>query len=101
SWAVIFSKIWSFRRAERQTSTFLGVFRKSAKSSEVQAVGPPLAASPLVGLFQSGYAELNTQLRTEKNDPAKPAAPAARPTLKSLEAGDRGLPQGVRARLGP
>jgi len=71
SWAVIFYKIWSFRRAERQTATFLGVFRKSAKFSEVQAVCPTLAASPLVGLFQSGYAELNTQLRTDKSDPAR------------------------------
>ena len=100
SWAVIFSKIWSFRRAERQTSTFLGVFRKSAKFSEVQAVCPTLAASPLVGLFQSGYAELNTQLRTEKNDPAKPAAPAARPTLKSLDAVDRALLRASAVELG-
>ena len=91
SWAVIFVKIWSFRRAERQTSTFLGVFRKSAKFSEVQAVCPTLSASPLVGLFQAGYAELNTQLRTDKADPAKPPGPAARPTLKSLDAVDRAL----------
>ena len=91
AWAIIFYKTWSFRRAERQTSTFLGVFRKSAKFSEVQAVCPTLSASPLVGLFQSGYAELNTQLRTEKGDPAKPGTPAARPTLKSLDAVDRAL----------
>ena len=91
AWAIIFYKTWSFRRAERQTSTFLGVFRKSAKFSEVQAVCPTLSASPLVGLFQSGYAELNTQLRTDKSDPAKPGAPAARPTLKSLDAVDRAL----------
>ena len=91
AWAIIFYKTWSFRRAERQTSTFLGVFRKSAKFSEVQAVCPTLSASPLVGLFQSGYAELNTQLRTEKSDPSKPGTPAARPTLKSLDAVDRAL----------
>jgi len=91
SWAVIFYKIWVYRRAEQQTSTFLGVFRKSAKFSEVQAVCPTLSASPLVGLFQSGYAELNTQLRTDRSDPAKPGAVAARPTLKSLDAVDRAL----------
>ena len=92
SWAVIFYKIWAFRRAERQSATFLSVFRKSAKFSEVQAVCPTLTASPLVGLFQSGYAELNTQLRTDKSaDPAKPAGAAARPTLKSLDAVDRAL----------
>ena len=91
SWAIIFYKIWSFRRAEQHSGTFLGVFRKSAKFSEVQAVCPTLGASPLVGLFQSGYAELNTQLRTDKSDAGKPAGVAVRPTLKSLDAVDRAL----------
>src|SRR5919106_5377295 len=86
SWGVILYKLWVYRRAEQQSATFLGVFRKSSKFSEVQAVCPTLGASPLVGLFQSGYAELNTQLRTEKSaEPGKPAAPAGRPTLKSLD----------------
>ena len=91
SWAIIFYKIWAFRRSEQQTATFLGVFRKSAKFSEVQAVCPTLVASPLVGIFQSGYAELNTQLRTDKGDAAKPSGVVARPTLKSLDAVDRAL----------
>jgi biopolymer transport protein TolQ len=91
AWANIIYKIWALRRAEQQSATFLGVFRKSAKFSEVQAVCPTLAASPLVGLFQAGYAELNTQLRTDRADPAKPGAAAARPTLKSLDAVDRAL----------
>jgi biopolymer transport protein TolQ len=92
SWAIIFYKIWTYRRAERQSDTFLNVFRKSSKFSEVQAVCPSLPASPLVGLFQSGYAELNSQLRaTPVGDGPKPSAPAARPTLKSLDAVDRAL----------
>jgi biopolymer transport protein TolQ len=92
SWAVILYKIWMFRRAERQTVTFLNVFRKSSKFSEVQAVCPTLTESPLVGLFQSGYAELNAQLRaTQTSDGPKPAAPPMRPTLKSLDAVDRAL----------
>jgi biopolymer transport protein TolQ len=92
SWAVIFYKLWAFRRAEQQSSTFLGVFRKSSKFSEVQAVCPTLTASPLVGLFQSGYAELNTQLRTDKpGEAGKPPGVAGRPTLKSLDAVDRAL----------
>jgi biopolymer transport protein TolQ len=45
-----------------------------------------------VGLFQAGYTELNSQLRSgEKPDPGKPAAAAGRPTLKSLDAVDRAL----------
>jgi biopolymer transport protein TolQ len=92
SWGIILYKFWSFRRAERQTARFLGVFRKSSKFSEVQAVCPTLGESPLVGLFQSGYAELNAQLRASSSaDPAKPQAAGGRPTLKSLDAVDRAL----------
>src|SRR5687768_11281757 len=99
SWGVILYKLWAYRHAESQSSTFLNVFRKSSKFSEVQAVCPTLPASPLVGIFQSGYAELNTQLRTEKPaegsrltaGDARPAAVAVRPTLKSLDAVDRAL----------
>jgi biopolymer transport protein TolQ len=92
SWAVILYKTWAYRKAERHTSTFLDVFRKSSKFSEVQAVCPTLGDSPLVGLFQSGYTELNTQLRSgAPGDGPKPPAAAPRPTLKSLDAVDRAL----------
>jgi len=100
SWAIILYKLWVYRRAERQSATFMNVFRKSSKFSEVQAVCSTLPASPLVGLFQSGYAELNAQLRAEKpadsarlasEATGRPAAVMARPTLKSLDAVDRAL----------
>ena len=90
SWAVILYKFWQFSRAERQTKTFLDVFRKSSKFSEVHAVCRTLTESPLTGLFQAGYTELNTQLRGP-NPEGKPASGAARPTLKSLDAVDRAL----------
>ncbi len=63
SWGIILYKLWTFRRAERQTAQFLDVFRRSNKFSEVQAVCRSLGDSPLVGLFQAGYAELTAQLR--------------------------------------
>jgi biopolymer transport protein TolQ len=92
SWGIILYKYWAFRRAARQTTSFLGVFRKSSKFSEVQAICPGLPESPLVGLFQAGYAELNAQLRAvQPPDANKPATPAGRPTLKSLDAVDRAL----------
>jgi biopolymer transport protein TolQ len=90
SWAVILFKLWTFNRSERQSAAFLEVFRRSSKFSEVQAVCKNLADSPLVGIFQSGYAELNTQLRLAGGSPPA-AAPPARPTLKSLPALDRAL----------
>jgi biopolymer transport protein TolQ len=92
SWGIILYKFWQFSRSSRQSSTFLDVFRKSSKFSEVQAVCRTLSASPLVGLFQSGYTELNSQLRTGGNpEPAKPPSATGRPTLKSLDAVDRAL----------
>jgi biopolymer transport protein TolQ len=92
SWGIILYKQWQFRRAARNSRMFLQVFRKSTKFSEVQAICASVAASPLVGIFQAGYAELNMQLRSKHPDgEARPAAVATRPTLKSLDAVDRAL----------
>ena len=92
SWGIILYKFWQFGRSARQSSTFLQIFRKSTKFSEVQAVCPTLTESPLVGLFQSGYTELNSQLRAAGSTEAiKPSGAAGRPTLKSLDAVDRAL----------
>ena len=98
SWGVILYKLWVFQKASRQSGQFIDVFRRSAKFSEVQAVCPSLSSSPLVGLFQSGYAELTMQLRQSApaavapgpNAP-NPQSPGNRPTLKSLTAVDRAL----------
>jgi biopolymer transport protein TolQ len=91
SWAVVIYKALAFRRVERQTSTFLDVFRRSTKFSEVQAVCKSLEGSPLVGMFQAGYAELNLQLRQSAPSASSPPVAAPRPTLKSLAAVDRAL----------
>ena len=95
SWGIILYKAWTFSRSARQSASFLEVFRRSNKFSEVQAVCRSLSESPLVGLFQSGYAELTAQLRqsTPNGEPpgANPKPGAARPTLKSLAAVDRAL----------
>ena len=97
SWSIILYKLWVFRRSQRHSVNFLDVFRRSNKFSEVQAVCRSLGESPLVGLFQAGYAELTAQLRqTSAADTAEtqipnPKAPASRPTLKSLTAVDRAL----------
>ena len=92
SWAIILFKLWQFRQVDAQTSTFVAIFRKSRKFSEVQSVCKSLAASPLTGVFQAGYVELNSQLRdteTSRADPIGGGAP--RPSLRSFEALDRSL----------
>jgi biopolymer transport protein TolQ len=96
-WSIIFYKLWVFRRCGRHSSSFLDVFRRSSKFSEVQAVCRSLGDSPLVGLFQAGYSELTAQLRqgppTEAVElpGANPKSSGSRPTLKSLAAVDRAL----------
>lgn len=85
SFAIIIHKAVSLRRAQGQSRTFLDIFRKSSKFSEVNAVCPQLKASPLVGVFQAGYLEVNQQVRNT------PGAPQARPTVRSLEAVSRAL----------
>ena len=89
SWSVILFKLWTFQKASRQSASFLDVFRRSNKFSEVQAVCRSLSDSPLVGMFQAGYTELTAQLRQAPGAEAAPAA--ARPTIKSLTAVDRAL----------
>jgi biopolymer transport protein TolQ len=93
SWAIILSKSLAYRRVESQTTQFLDAFRKSSKFSEVQAVCATLPASPLVGIFQSGYAELNAQFRlgNPQQQPSNPPGASSRPTIKSLTAVDRAL----------
>ena len=87
SWGITLYKIAVYRRAARQTATFLDVFRKSSKFSEVQAVCPLAQGEPARRPL-SGRAtpRLNSQMRQPAPDATKPPAPAGRPTLRSLDA---------------
>ena len=96
SWGVILYKTWQFQRARRQSASFLDIFRRSSKFSEVQAVCRTLAESPLVGIFQAGYAELTDTAQGLVAGRAEPGGRRGRdrvrrPTLKSLDALDRAL----------
>ena len=86
SWGIIIYKGMALHRAHAQSQTFLQVFRKSSKFSEVNSVCMQLKASPLVGVFQAGYQEVNQQVRGGQNAPA-----AQKPTVKSLESLSRAL----------
>lgn len=91
SWGIILHKLWHFYRIERHTASFLEIFRRSSKFSEVQAVCRTFDESPLSGIFQAGYAELNMQLRQPGPTAGSPSSATVRPTLKSLSAVDRAL----------
>jgi biopolymer transport protein TolQ len=90
SWAIILYKGVVLRRAFSQSQTFLQVFRKSSKFSEVNSVCVQLRASPLVGVFQAGYIEVNQQVRGAGNPGGSPSS-APRPTVRSLESLSRAL----------
>ncbi len=99
SWAIILFKTISYRAVARQSATFLDVFRRSQKFSDVQAICPSLPASPLVGVFQAGYAEITAQFRLTGQAAGSPAAGPSRPILKSLEAVDRALIRAATAEV--
>lgn len=102
SWAIVLVKTLEFVRARRQTASFLDVFRRSAKFSEVQAVCRSLPYCPLVGLFQSAYSEINAQLRGKPSPldtEGQPPSGQARPTLRSLDAVDRALLRAAAAEV--
>jgi biopolymer transport protein TolQ len=86
SWAIIIYKSVVLRRAHAQSDTFLQVFRKSSKFSEVNSVCVQLRGSPLVGVFQAGYLEVNQQVRGGSGAPVQ-----GKPTVRSLESLSRSL----------
>jgi biopolymer transport protein TolQ len=90
SWAIIIYKGMALHRAHKQSETFLQVFRKSSKFSEVNSVCAQLKASPLVGVFQAGYMEVNQQVRGGSQGAATQQQ-QQKPTVRSLESLSRAL----------
>ncbi len=87
SWAIIIYKGVVLHRAHSQSETFLQIFRRSSKFSEVNSVCVQLKASPLVGVFQAGYLEVNQQVRGGSQG----ASAQPRPMVRSLESLSRAL----------
>jgi len=66
SWAIMIWKHLQLRKANAQSDRFVEVFRRSARFSEVNNAAPGLSASPLVGIFQAGYAEIDAQIKASR-----------------------------------
>ena len=86
SWSIIVYKGLVLHRSRSQSETFLNVFRKISKFSEVNSVCSQLKASQLTGVFQAGYLEVNQQVRSGGQGEA-----GARPVVRSLESLSRSL----------
>ncbi len=93
SWAIIASKFFEFKRAASQTERFLEVFHRSQRFSEVNSAAERLKASPLVAIFQSGYVEIDAQVKASSESGANPTSSSYR--LKSLESLQRTLQRAV------
>jgi biopolymer transport protein TolQ len=62
-WVLIFQKRALLKKVRRDTTSFLDVFRRSNRFSEVKSVCGQHGFSPQVGLFLAGFSELNFQLK--------------------------------------
>lgn len=93
SWAIIFKKFVVIRKLRRDSETFIRMFRKSKRFSEISTACESLRNTPLVEVFLAGYEELETQLlpdgRSQNPGPAPGAAHS--PTLKTINIIQRAL----------
>jgi biopolymer transport protein TolQ len=55
SWAIIFGKLATFKRARAQSSRFLRAFRKAQRLQEIATVSEQFKPSPLVSVFDEVY----------------------------------------------
>jgi len=63
SWGIVIAKVLQLRRADDHSERFLEQFHRAKRFSEVSAVASKLHASPMVGVFQTGYAEIDGQIK--------------------------------------
>jgi biopolymer transport protein TolQ len=64
SWAIIFSKWNSFRRARTTNIRFLRAFRKANGLEALAVASEQFRNSPLVAVFDFGYEEIERQVKT-------------------------------------
>jgi biopolymer transport protein TolQ len=89
SWTIMIGKFFQLSRSGRHTRAFLETFRRSRKFSEVNAATSRHVASPMVGLFQAGYVEIDAQVKARREEES--AGGAQKYRIKSLTAVERSL----------
>ena len=94
SWSVILGKWRELAAARRASERFLKVFREASRLNEAAAVAPKYRSSPLAGMFQAGYTELEAQIRT-----ARRSDTAGTLKLKSLDGIARALERALGAEV--
>lgn len=96
SWAVMLWKLVQLGRADRHSARFLEIFHRSKRFSEVNAAAPKVYASPLVAIFQAGYTEIDSQIKTGE---AAAGGDGPRYRVRSLASVERSLRRAVSSEL--
>ena len=89
SWAIIFKKFVVIRKRRRDSETFIRMFRKSKRFSEISTACESLRNTPLVEVFLAGYEELEAQLLPDGK--AQASGVSHSPTLKTINVIQRAL----------
>ncbi len=85
SWSVILAK-WRELGAARKTSEgFLRRFRKASRLNEVAEMASKYRSSPLVTIFQAGYAELSAQIRVSQRRSSSPEEAQRIRSIKGIQ----------------
>lgn len=74
SWAIIFMKYLMIRRTKKENVSFLEIYMKSNKLSEVFAVSKRFSHSTVAEVFRTGYTEQVNLTKFIKDNPAVPEA---------------------------
>ncbi len=82
SWAIIFMKLRTLQKAERQSDDFLRVFRASKNLSATYEDAKRYPVSPVAALFREGFRELSYQLKGNPQPASTPARAAVNPSAE-------------------
>ncbi len=67
SWAIIFTKLMTIRKAEKESQLFLRMFWESKKLSTVFADSKRTSSSSIARIFRSGYTELGKLTKPQES----------------------------------
>jgi biopolymer transport protein TolQ len=82
SWAIIFAKLRTLRKAERQSDAFLRLFRTSKNLSAMYEEAKRYPAAPVVALFREGFRELGQLGRGNPHPGGSPGGMPLTPTAE-------------------
>jgi biopolymer transport protein TolQ len=97
SWMVIVQKATLLAKSKRVTERFRSAFKESQDWREFKQQAEGFVLSPLVGLFQAGYAEIAYQLKASA---ASTQMGTARPVLRRMDPVERSLQRASVVEMG-